>query len=357
VRSIISFPSRCSRGIPSVVYGLWGLFVPGAAAPRARGALALRARSASCPSSRGPPIGLGYLAAGVILAIMILPTITSIAIEVLRTVPLSLREAALALGATRWEAIRMAVLPYARAGIMGATILGLGRALGETMAVTMLIGNIAHHLFLAVLAGLLLAGGDRERVRRGERRPAHRRPRGIGADPLRRHAAAQRGGPSTRPDLAARACAGGRMSTRMRRRAVNVAMTALCALGLLLALVPLASVLWLVVSKGIRGLNLDFFTQLPTPVGEPGGGVGNAILGSLYIVGIASAIGVASRRRRRRLPSSPSAEAAGPGDVIRFTAEVLSGVPSIIVGIVAYGLVVLPMRRFSALPAGSGSPC
>ena len=86
-------------------------------------------------------LGLGYLAGGTVLAIMILPTITSIAIEVLQTVPGPLREAALALGATRWEAIRIAVLPYARAGIVGATMLGLGRALGETMAVTMVIGN------------------------------------------------------------------------------------------------------------------------------------------------------------------------------------------------------------------------
>src|SRR3989441_4805573 len=142
------------------------------------------------------------------------------------------------------------------------------------------------------------------------------------------------------------------MSTRMRRRAVNLVMTALCALGLLIALVPLASVLWLVVSKGIRGLDLAFFTQLPTPVGELGGGVGNAILGSLYIVGIAAAIGVPlgvgagvylAERGGGRL-----------GEAIRFTAEVLSGVPSIIVGIVAYGLVVLPMRRFSALAGGVG---
>jgi phosphate transport system permease protein len=127
-------------------------------------------------------------------------------------------------------------------------------------------------------------------------------------------------------------------------------MTGVCALGLVVALVPLASVLWLVVSKGLRGLNPDFFLQLPTPVGELGGGVGNAILGSLYIVGIASAIGV------------PLGVGAGvylaergggrAGDVIRFTAEVLSGVPSIIVGIVAYGLVVVPMRRFSALAGG-----
>ena len=140
VRSIISFPIALLAGIPSVVYGLWGLFV---LVPLLRSHVEpwLQRTLGFLPIFQGAPIGLGYLAAGIVLAIMILPTITSIAIEVLRTVPLSLREAALALGATRWETIRMAVLPYARAGIMGATILGLGRALGETMAVTMLIGN------------------------------------------------------------------------------------------------------------------------------------------------------------------------------------------------------------------------
>ena len=140
VRSIVSFPIGLLAGIPSVVYGLWGLFV---LVPLLRGKVEpmLGRALGFLPFFRGPPIGLGYLAAGVILSIMILPTITSIAIEVLRTVPLSLREAALALGATRWETIRTAVLPYARAGIVGATILGLGRALGETMAVTMVIGN------------------------------------------------------------------------------------------------------------------------------------------------------------------------------------------------------------------------
>ncbi|GAC1598575.1 MAG: phosphate ABC transporter permease subunit PstC [Myxococcales bacterium] len=140
VRSIISFPISLLAGIPSVVYGLWGLFV---LVPILRRSVEpfLTRHLGFLPFFQGAPIGLGYLAAGVILAIMILPTITSIAIEVLRTVPLALREAALALGATRWEAIRMAVLPYARAGIVGATILGLGRALGETMAVTMVIGN------------------------------------------------------------------------------------------------------------------------------------------------------------------------------------------------------------------------
>jgi phosphate transport system permease protein len=140
IRSIVSFPIGLLAGIPSVVYGLWGLFV---LVPLLRKPVEpfLAHTLGFLPLFQGPPIGLGYLAAGAILAIMILPTITSIAIEVLRTVPGSLREAALALGATRWEAIRIAVLPYARAGIVGATMLGLGRALGETMAVTMVIGN------------------------------------------------------------------------------------------------------------------------------------------------------------------------------------------------------------------------
>lgn len=140
------------------------------------------------------------------------------------------------------------------------------------------------------------------------------------------------------------------MSSLRWRRYKDRFMTGLCALGLLVALAPLASVLWLVISRGIAGLSLDFWTRLPAPVGESGGGVGNAIAGTLYIVGIASLIGV---------PLGVGAgvylaeKGEGPfGDVVRFTAEVLSGVPSIVVGLVAYGLVVLPMRRFSALAGG-----
>jgi phosphate transport system permease protein len=137
---VVSFAIETLAAIPSVVYGLWGLFV---LVPLLRNPIEpmLGKTLGFLPMFKGPPIGLGYLAAGLILAVMILPTIASVIIEVLKTVPPSLREGALALGATRWEAIRMAVLPYGRAGIMGATLLGLGRALGETMAVTMVIGN------------------------------------------------------------------------------------------------------------------------------------------------------------------------------------------------------------------------
>jgi len=140
VRAVVAFPLELLAAIPSVVYGLWGVFV---LVPWLRDHLepALAGALGFLPLFQGPPLGMGFLAAGLILAVMVLPTITSISIEVLRTVPGSLREAAFALGATRWEAIRMAVLPYGRDGILGAVLLGLGRALGETMAVTMVIGN------------------------------------------------------------------------------------------------------------------------------------------------------------------------------------------------------------------------
>jgi phosphate transport system permease protein len=126
--------------VPSVVFGLWGIF---SLAPALRHHVEplLGALFGWSPLFKGPMQGFGMLAGGLILAIMILPTVSSIAREVLIAVPNSIREGAIALGATRSEMIRMAVLPFARSGIAGAILLGLGRALGETMAVTMVIGN------------------------------------------------------------------------------------------------------------------------------------------------------------------------------------------------------------------------
>lgn len=140
------------------------------------------------------------------------------------------------------------------------------------------------------------------------------------------------------------------MNPLRRRKAVNAFWTVASAAAVLAALVPLASLLWLVVSHGLPGLTAAFFTSLPTPVGEPGGGVGNAIVGTFLMVGIASVLAL------------PVGIGAGvflaekgdgkAGHAVRFTAEVLSGVPSIVVGIVAYGLVVSHMKRFSALAGG-----
>ncbi len=134
LRQPVGFLVDLLAAIPSVVYGLWGIFV---LIPLLRDTLHLGATPLFSGSAYGPSM----LAAGLILAIMALPYISAVAREVLLAVPRSQREAALALGATRWEMIRDAVIPYARSGIIGGIMLGLGRALGETMAVTMVIGN------------------------------------------------------------------------------------------------------------------------------------------------------------------------------------------------------------------------
>jgi len=132
------FLTELLAAIPSIVYGLWGIFV---LVPLVRKIeLATPDAWRRLPLFSGPPIGLGMLSAALILAVMVTPFISSLAREVLKQVPRTQREAAYALGATRWEAIRVA-LAYGKTGIVGAVMLGLGRALGETMAVTMVIGN------------------------------------------------------------------------------------------------------------------------------------------------------------------------------------------------------------------------
>jgi phosphate transport system permease protein len=141
-------------GIPSIIYGIWGLFV---LAPVLQTTVqpALIDFFGPVPllSSlfAGPPYGIGVLTAGIILAVMVLPFITSISRDVFQTVPPVLKEAAYGVGATTWEVFRQVVMPYARAGVIGAVMLALGRALGETMAVTFVIGN-AHRISASLLA-------------------------------------------------------------------------------------------------------------------------------------------------------------------------------------------------------------
>jgi phosphate transport system permease protein len=138
LRQPLVFLTELLAAIPSIVYGLWGMFVLVPLVRRLEVAMPDSWRG--LPLFSGPPIGLGMLSAALILSVMITPFISSLAREVLKQVPRMQREAAYALGATRWEAIRVA-LAYGRTGIVGAVMLGLGRALGETMAVTMVIGN------------------------------------------------------------------------------------------------------------------------------------------------------------------------------------------------------------------------
>ena len=138
LRRPLVFLTELLAAVPSIVYGLWGVFV---LVPIVRQfEVNTPEWLKGVPLFTGPPLGVGMLSAVLILSIMVVPFISSVAREVLKSVPQAQREAAYALGATRWEAIRMALF-YARTGIIGAVMLGFGRAIGETMAVTMLIGN------------------------------------------------------------------------------------------------------------------------------------------------------------------------------------------------------------------------
>jgi phosphate transport system permease protein len=156
VKTPLSFTIELLAAVPSVIYGLWGIFVfrfwvrdivekP------------VSAYLSFIPIFQGTPFGLDILTAGIILAIMIIPTVSSVSREVLAAVPNSQKEAAYSIGATKWEAIRIGVLSYARSGLAGAAILGLGRAVGETMAVTMVIGNA---IGAAALPTSFLKGGQ-----------------------------------------------------------------------------------------------------------------------------------------------------------------------------------------------------
>ncbi|MBV9057471.1 MAG: phosphate ABC transporter permease subunit PstC [Candidatus Eremiobacteraeota bacterium] len=136
----LSFLIELLAAVPSVVYGLWGLFV---LAPLVRTTIGpvLQHLLGWTPLFAGPIYGVGLLTAGIILALMIVPTVTAISRDVIAAIPRDLREASMALGSTKWETATRVVLPAARVGIFGACVLGLGRALGETIAVTMVIGN------------------------------------------------------------------------------------------------------------------------------------------------------------------------------------------------------------------------
>ena len=151
LRGILAFLTELLAAIPSIIYGLWAVFVLVPLLREHVNPLLIKYLGWTGLFSDDNPTGLGFVSAAVILAIMILPIISSLTREVMTAVPHSQREAVLALGATRWEMIRMGVLRNARIGIVGAIILGLGRALGETMAVTMVIGNTPeiHHSLLA----------------------------------------------------------------------------------------------------------------------------------------------------------------------------------------------------------------
>jgi phosphate transport system permease protein len=154
LRRPIGIAIELLAGVPSIIYGIWGLFI---FAPFLQQTLqpflinTLGDVPGIAPLFAGPPYGIGMLTAGLILAIMVLPFVTSISRDVFEAVPAVLKEAAYGVGCTTWEVVRYVVLPYARVGVIGGVMLGLGRALGETMAVTFVIGN-AHKVSASLLA-------------------------------------------------------------------------------------------------------------------------------------------------------------------------------------------------------------
>ena len=332
LRTSGAFLIELLAAIPSVVYGLWGLQV-------------------FAPLVGGP----GILPAGLILAAMIVPYIAAVSYDVCRAVPRSQREGALALGATRWQTICTTVLPYARPGIVAACFLALGRALGETMAVTMIIGNKA----LAIESPLTGVGDSIASVIANQLNESTSEVQrsglvGLGllllmvtviVNVLARILIRRVGQVKPRSTLTARGLASmAKTQAGASAQAVDRIMTVVMGACLTVTLTPLFLILGYILVRGVPGLSWAFLTQLPEPPGE-GGGLAHAILGSGMIVGLATiaavpigilgAVFLAEFRTARSVPA------------VRFVGEILGGVPSIIIGIFAYSLCV-GSRHFSA---------
>jgi phosphate transport system permease protein len=306
VRAVASFLVEMLAAIPSVVYGFWGLFF---LAPGIQQLLEWLGQ----PTNTG---GLSIFTAGLILAIMIVPYVSAVSFDACRAVPRSQREGSLALGATRWQSIRSVILPYARPGIVGGCFLALGRALGETMAVTMLIGNrpdIAWSPFAAgdsiasalankfkeansdleisvlVELGLVLLGVTvvvNTLARLLIWRVGHVGRRSLFTRRITsKKAAPSTGGPTTAPAPPPPDSTGAQPH---KAQATDRLMTCILGLALVITLGPLFLILGYLVYRGIGAVNWDFFVELPVGPDEPGGGLANALVGSTLLVGFAT---------------------------------------------------------------------
>lgn len=360
IRKTCSFLIELLAAIPSVVYGFWGLFF---LTPLLQKLFLLLGG----PSNTS---GQGILAAGLILAIMIVPYITAISFDVCRAVPSSQRQGALALGATRWQMIRNVVLPYARPGIIAACFLALGRALGETMAVTMLIGNVRYIDFslfasgdsiASVIANQLNEAGSRDHrsalVALGLVLFVITALTNIVARLLIRKAGKPRvragKGPKTVAEHAT-APAFGRLevSEKQFRKTTRQDRMMTWVLGgcQLATVVPLFLILGYIGVRGIVSLDANFFTQLPKPPGQPGGGLLHAIAYSAILVLMSAIcavpIGVFTAVFLHEYSANPLSKP------IRFITELLGGVPSIVIGIFAYAVLVRPPAFITPHPFG-----
>jgi phosphate transport system permease protein len=420
VRKVVSFLVEMLAAIPSVVYGFWAR-------------LTLAPLLQPLITDMGGPNtgGLSLLTAGLILAIMVLPYITAVSFDVCRAVPKSQREASLALGATRWQMIWSAVLPFARPGIVGACFLGLGRAIGETMAVTMVIGAKAEILWTPLEAGESIASGIAAQFSEASYRLFQASLTQLALVLLLvsvvinslarfliwRVSAA----PSNVPDSALHGWRRGlrllsngfgvvltigfpilglsyvshflvalafktpqflplpTLYARYRVESINVpvlmvfwlllfwgtrtfllwqatnatafakiadqVMTGVLVCAVFLTIVPLFVILTYLLVEGTTSLNWAFFTALPRPPGEEGGGMVNALYGSALMVSLASLLAIPLGLLAAIYLSEYRSNWFG--SLVRFVGELLAGVPSIAVGLVGYFLVVRPMQGTS----------
>jgi phosphate transport system permease protein len=357
LRKTGAFLVEMLAAVPSVVYGMWGLFV-----------LAPLVKEWFDRLGAPPTTGTGILTASLILSVMIVPYIAAVSFDVCQAVPRSQREGSLALGATRWQTIWSVVLPYARSGILGACFLALGRALGETMAVTLLIGgreqiqwslfaqgdSIASRLatelnqaspglwrstlielaLVLVVVTIVVNALARLLILRARAGKSGSRWPGwlFGKSPVRPAPLPPSSPVTEKP-------------TSIRPQRVNTLMTGVLGGTLAITLGPLFLILGYLVFQGVGSLNWDFFTNLPKPAGEPGSGLAHALVGSAILVslatvgavplGILAAIYLAEYRASRMTPA------------VRFVGELINGVPSIIIGTVVYALMVIPMGHNS----------
>jgi phosphate transport system permease protein len=370
-----SFFVEMLAAVPSVVYGFWGLFV-----------LVPALHSLGVFVGNPDWSGIGILPAGIVLAIMIVPYVAAVSFDVCRAVPSAQREGSLALGASRWQTIWSVVLPYARPGIIGGCFIALGRALGETMAVTMLIGNrtgisfspfalgnsiasvianefteATYDLYLSALVELGLALLLVSVVVNALARLLLWRVNRVGKKAsFFGGRLAMLLGAANQPKLLAPAGENNSDSEPISRpavkrahrkaRVVDFVMTWVLGLCWFATLLPLFLILGHLIYHGINALNWDFFTKLPVPVGQIGGGMANAIYGSFLLVGLATLFAVPVGLLASIFLVEYRSDYLGPS--VRFIGELLGGVPSIVIGIFAYTLVVKPMGHFSGWAGG-----
>ncbi len=391
--------------VPSVIFGLWGLTV---LVPFLKPALEWLSTTFGGLNIfgwhpfEGPITSGSYLISALVLAVMVLPIITAIIREVLLTVPRDQQEAAYALGATRWEMVRNSMLPWARSGIVGASALGLGRAVGETIAIALLLGNSpgiftslvgpgstlasiialqtgeASGLQLSALTALavvlfVLAFGinalARLLVRRHEGGAARkgglvsravtgivglfprRAPKNVQASPP-----LAAGAPPPPPPRREPATISGSASLSRSRRVRSRLGEGVVWFSLAFGMVPLILVIWEMVRVGLPAISGSFFTELPpTDPSSYAGGISNALVGTLILMGIATLIaaplGILTALFIRDV-ARPGTISGKIGSAVGFVVDILLGVPSIVVGLIVYLGVVIVVGHFSAWAGG-----